>query len=72
MTPAIETLPSHLPQGILALYRTLYRIVHRCGPLSHLEGDAELVPLNAGTIVPSYRSPPSRREHRFISHPFRI
>ena len=47
--------------------------MQRFGPLTHLEGDAELVPLNGGTIIPSYRSPPSGREVlRFISHPFRI
>ena len=33
----------------------------------------KLVSLNAGTIPPSYCSPPSGREVlRFISHPFRI
>ena len=69
----IQTLPTHVLQGILALFRTVYRIVQPCGPLTHLEGDAELVPLNGGTIIPSYHSPPSGREVlRFISHPFRI
>ena len=73
MTSVIETLPSHVPQGIVALFRSVYRIAHRSGPLSHLEGDAELVSLNGGTIIPSYRSPPSGREVlRFFSHPFRI
>ena len=48
-------------------------IAHRSSPLSHLEGDAELVSLNGGTIIPSYPSPPSGREVlSFISHPFRI
>ena len=73
VTSVIQTLPSHVLQGILALFRTVYRIAHRSGPLSHLEGDAELVSLNGGTIIPSYRSPPSGREVlRFISQPFRI
>ena len=73
VTSVIQTLPSHVLQGILALLRTAYKIVHRSGPLRHLEGDAELMPLNGGTILPSYRSPPSGREVlRFISHPFRI
>ena len=73
VTSVIQTLPSHVLQGILALFRTVYRIAHRSGPLSHLEGDAKLVSLNGGTIIPSYHSPPSGREVlRFISQPFRI
>ena len=58
VTSVIQTLPSHVLQGILALFRTVYRIAHRSGPLSYLEGDAELVSLNGGTIIPSYCSPP--------------
>ena len=47
--------------------------MHRAGPLSHVEGDAELVSLNGGPIIPSHRSPFSAREVlRFISQPFRI
>ena len=73
VTSVIQTLPSHVLQGILSPFRTAYRSVHRFGPLSHLEGHAELVSLNGGTIIPSYRSPPSGREVlRFISQPFRI
>ena len=73
VTSVIQTLPSHVLQGILTLLRTVYRIVHCSGPLSHLEGDAGLVPLNGGTFLRSYRSPPSGREVlRFIFHPFRI
>ena len=55
VTSVIKTLPPHVLQGILALFRTVYKIVHRAGPLSHVEGDAELVSLNGGTIIPSYR-----------------
>ena len=73
VTSVIQTLPSHVLQGILALFRTVYRIAHRSGPLRHLEGHAELVSRNGGTIISTYRSPPSGREVLpFISHPFRI
>ena len=73
VTSVIQTLPSHVLQGILALFKTVYSMAHRSCPLSHLEGDAELVSLNGGTILPSYRSPPSGRDVlRFISHPFRF
>ena len=37
VTSVIKTLPPHVLQGILALFRTVYRIVHRAGPLSHVE-----------------------------------
>ena len=73
VTSVIQTLPIHVLQAILALFRTVYKIVQCSGPLTYLEGDAELVPLYGGTIIPSYCSPPSGREVlRFISHPFRI
>ena len=73
VTSVIQTLPSHVLQGILALFRIVYRIAHRSGPLSHMEGDAELVSLKGDKIIPSHRSLPSGREVLpFISHPFRI
>ena len=34
VTSVIQTLPSHVLRGILALSRTLYRNVHRSGPFS--------------------------------------
>ena len=66
VTSVIQTLPSDVLQGILALFRIVYRIAHRSGPLSHLEGDAENVSLNGGTIIPSYRSgqPPDSHSRR--------
>ena len=73
VTSVIKTLPPHVLQGIMALFRTVYRILQRAGPLSHVEGDAELVSLNGGTIIPGHCSPFSAREVlRFISQPFRI
>ena len=42
--------------GILALFCTVYKIVQRSCPLTHLEGDAELVALNKGTITAGYHS----------------
>ena len=36
----IQTLPTHVLQGILVLFKTVYRIVQRSGPLTHLKGDA--------------------------------
>ena len=72
VTSVIQTLPPHVLDGILALFRTVYRIVQRFGPLPHLEGDAELVALNKGTITPSIHSRPSGVEIlRFIAEPFR-
>ena len=57
--------------GILALFSTVYRIVRRSGPLTHLEGEAELVALNKGTIPPTYHCRPSGVEIlRFIAAPF--
>ena len=57
----------------MSLFRTVYRIVQRYGPLTDLEGDGELIPLTRGTISPSYHSPPSAKEIlRFIAQPFRV
>ena len=57
---------------ILALFRIVCRIVQHSGPLTHLDGDAELVAGNKGTIAASYHSRPSSVEIlRFIADPFR-
>ena len=53
VTSVIRALPVKLQDGIMALFRIVYRIVQRYAPLTHLEGDADLIPLTGGTIVPS-------------------
>ena len=64
--------PPHVMDGILALFRTVYRIMQHSGPLTHLEGDSELVALNKGTSTSSYHSRPSGVEIlRLIAVPFR-
>ena len=61
-----------MPDGILALFGTVYKIVQHSSPLTHLEGNAELVALNKGTITSSHRPRPSGVEIlRFIAEPFR-
>ena len=57
VTSVIRALPVNLQDGIMALFRTVYRIVQRYAPLTHLEGDADLIPLTRGTIIPSYHPP---------------
>ena len=55
----IQTLPTHVLQSILALFRTACTILQSSCPLTHPEGNAGLMPLNGGTILPSYCSLPS-------------
>ena len=56
----------------MALFRTMYRIVQRYAPLTNLEGDADLIPLTGGTIIPSYHSRPVGKDIlRFITELFR-
>ena len=46
----------------MALFRTVYRIVQRYAPLTDVEGDADLIPLTGGTIIPSYHSRPAGKD----------
>ena len=53
-------------------FRTVYRLVQSYEPMTNLEGNSELVALNGGHILPSYRSRVSGAEIlRFIVHPLR-
>ena len=56
VTSVIRTLPTEVQDGIMGLFRTVYRLVQSYQPMTHLEGNAELVALNGGHILPSYRS----------------
>ena len=54
----------------MGLFRTVYRLVQSYEPMTNLEGNSELVALNGGHILPSYRSRVSGAEIlRFIVHP---
>ena len=56
----------------MGLFRTVYRLVQSYEPMTNLEGNSELVALNGGHILPSYRSRVSGAEIlRFILHPLR-
>ena len=64
-------LPTNVHDGIMALFRAVYRIVQRYGPLTELQGDAKLIPLTGGTIIPSYHSRFAGLDIlRFIAMPF--
>ena len=52
----IRTLPPKDRDGILNLFRAVYRMEKRDGPLTDIDGDAELVGLAAGVIIAGYRS----------------
>ena len=71
VTSVIRTLPTEVQDGIMGLFRTVYRLVQSFQPMTNLEGNAELVVLNGGHILPSYRSRFSGAEIlRFIVRPF--
>ena len=72
VSSVIRTLPTEVQDGIMGLFRTVYRLVQSYEPMTNLEGDSELVALNGGHILPSYRSRVSSAEIlRFIVHPLR-
>ena len=72
VTSVIRTLPTEVQDGIMGLFRTVYRLVQSYQPMTNLEGNAELVALNGGRILPSYRSRFSGAEIlRFNVRPFR-
>ena len=56
VTSVIRTLPTEVQDGIMGLFRTVYRLVQSYEPMTNLEGNAELVVLNGGHIIPSYCS----------------
>ena len=57
--------------GIMALLYIVSTIVQSYWSLMNLEGDAGLIALNIGTIIPSYHSPPANKEILcFIAWPF--
>ena len=56
VTSVIRTLPTEVQDGIMGLFRTVYRLVQSYQPMTSLEINAELVALNGGHILPSYRS----------------
>ena len=56
VTSVIRTLPTEVQDWIMGLFRTVYRLVQSYQPMTNLEGNAELVALNGGRILPSYRS----------------
>ena len=73
VTSVIRTLPVNLQEGIMALFRIVYRIVQRYAPLTDLEGDTNVVPFIGGTIIPTYHSRPAGKEILcFIAEPFRV
>ena len=49
----IRTLPAEVQDWIMGLFRTVYRLVQSYQPMTNLEGNAELVALNGGRILPS-------------------
>ena len=71
VTSVIRTLPVNLQEGIMALFRTVYRLVQHYGPLTHLKGDADFILFTGGTIIPSYHSRPAGKDIlRFFPEPF--
>ena len=72
VSSVIRTLPTEVQDGIMGLFRTVYRLVQSYEPMTNLEGNSELVALNGGHNLPSYRSRVSGAEIlRFIVHPLR-
>ena len=62
VTSVICTLLVNVQDGIMALFHIVYKIVQRYAPLTGLEGDAWLIPLTGGTIIPSYHSRPTDQD----------
>ena len=53
VTSVMRTLPRYKVQdGIMGLFRTVYRLVQSYEPMTNLEGNSELVALNGGHIPP--------------------
>ena len=72
VTSVIRTLLVNVQEGIMALFRTVYKTVPHYAPLTDLEGDADLIPLTGGTIIPNYHTRPAGKVIlRFIDEPFR-
>ena len=68
VTSVIRTSPVNVQEGIMALFRIVYRIVQCYAPLTDLEGGGGLIPLTTGTIIPSYHSHPTGKDIlRFIA-----
>ena len=70
VTSVICALPVNLQEEIMALFRTVYRIMQHYAPLTDLEWDTDLILLTGGTIIPSYHSRPAGKDVlRFIAKP---